>query len=505
METSGAEALAWPVLVRRVPIRGPAARLGEVEAARSIRPELGIAAAVALGAGLLGAAIFAVLRILPVRLLRHALDRAAYLSAHDLLTGLPNRTLFADRLRQAVAQSRRAGQPLAVLCLDLDRFKEVNDALGHAGGDRLLCEATQRLSGCLRESDTLARLGGNEFAVIQPRASRPQDAEALARRIIAAIAAPFAIDGQRVTIGVSVGIALSQPGQAIDPLQLLKDADLALFQAKGRRRGDLCFFSPEMNRRLTERRALETDLRIALSEGQFRLHYQPQVDLPSSRVIGAEALLRWDRPGHGNVPPGQFIPLAEETGLVAGIGAWTLREACREASTWPDGLTVAVNVSAVQFRFPGLFETVAAALADSGLAPQRLELEITEGVLLQDNGETLAVLERLRGLGVKIAMDDFGTGYSSLGYLQKFVFDKIKIDRSFISSLGQDPNSDAIVRAVVGISRSLGVRANAEGVESAEQARMLMREGCGEVQGYLFGRPMPPEEFSRFVAARQAA
>ncbi|MDO9713072.1 putative bifunctional diguanylate cyclase/phosphodiesterase [Paracraurococcus lichenis] len=498
VEAADEDGLAWPVLTRRAPIYDADMLLGETEAARSIRTELSIALALAMTSALLGGAIFVVLRVVPLRLLRRALDRAAYLAAHDLLTGLPNRGIFGDRLRQAMTQSHRNGQPLAVFCLDLDRFKEVNDTLGHAAGDKLLREVSRRLSACLRDSDTLARLGGDEFAVIQPRVAQPHGAEALARRIIAAVEPPIDLDGQQVTVGVSVGIALSQPEQAIEPLQLLKDADLALYQVKENGRGDFCFFAPEMNQRLMERRALEADLRRALGEGEFRLHYQPQIDLPSGRVIGAEALLRWNRPGWGNVSPDQFIPLAEETGLIAQIGAWTLQEACRLAVTWPEELGVAVNVSAVQFRLPGLYEAVAAALATTGLRPSRLELEITEGVLLHDTDETLAMLYRLRRLGVKIAMDDFGTGYSSLGYLQKFSFDKIKIDRGFIRSLGQDANSEAIVRAVVGITRSLGVRANAEGVETDSQARLLQAEGCGEVQGYLFGKPMPAEDFRAF-------
>ena len=501
LETVTEQPLAWPVMAWRAPVQDGGRVLGETEAARSVWHELNIAVAIATVSMLLGVGIFVLLRVIPLRMLHRAIDRAAYLAAHDLLTGLPNRSIFGDRLRQAMAQSRRSGQPLAVLCLDLDRFKEVNDTLGHAAGDKLLREVAHRLTACLRESDTLARLGGDEFAVIQSQAEQPHNAEALARRIIAAIAPPIDLDGQEVSVGVSIGIAIAHPDQSADLLQLLKNADLALYQVKESGRGDFCFFSPEMNQRLMERRALEADLRTALSEGQFRLHYQPQVDLPSGRVIGAEALLRWSRPGFGNVPPDEFIPLAEETGMIAQIGAWALQEACRQATTWPDELGVAVNVSAVQFRLPGLYEAVAAALATTGLQPSRLELEITEGVLLRDTDDTLVMLDRLRGLGVKLAMDDFGTGYSSLGYLQKFSFDKIKIDRGFIRSLGQDANSDAIVRAVVGITRSLGVRANAEGVENDEQARMLLSEGCGEVQGYLFGRPMPADDFLQFVNA----
>ncbi|WP_207191675.1 putative bifunctional diguanylate cyclase/phosphodiesterase [Paracraurococcus ruber] len=500
MEAGPEQGLAWPVLSASAPVREGERIIGQAEAARSFREELIATGLVSTSSVLLGGLIFLTLRTVPLRMLRRALERTAYLAAHDMLTGLPNRAIFGDRLTQALALARRNGHTVAVLCLDLDRFKEVNDTLGHAAGDKLLREVSARLSACLRESDTLARLGGDEFAVIQPQAAQPTDAESLARRIIAAIERPVGIDGHEVTVGVSVGIALAHPTREADPQRLMIEADLALYQVKERGRGDFCFFSPEMNARLMERRAMEADLRLALAEGHLRLHYQPQVALPSGRVIGAEALLRWTRPGHGNVPPDRFIGVAEETGLIAPIGAWALHEACREAAGWPEHLGVAVNVSAVQFRLPGLYEAVASALKASGLQPSRLELEITEGVLLNDTDDTLAMLNRLHALGVKIAMDDFGTGYSSLGYLQKFTFDKIKIDRSFIQNLGNDANSAAIVRAVVGITRSLGVRANAEGVENAGQADMLVAEGCGEVQGYHYGRPMPPGDFARLVA-----
>ena len=484
------EELAWPVLPHREPSRNLYEKLGEAEASRSMRRGLVRTLLVALVSACLGGVIFAVLRVLPLRLLNQALERASYLAAHDLLTGLPNRRLFTDRLRQAMALARRDRQPLAVLCLDLDRFKEVNDTLGHAAGDLLLQEVTAHLTAVLRESDTLARLGGDEFAIIQRDTNQPEAADALARRLVAALEKPVDLGNDRASVGVSIGIALIDQNGSGDLHQLLRDADLALYQAKENGRGGYCFYAPEMNRKLQERRAMEADLRNALEQGDFYLAYQPQVCLDTGAITGAEALLRWERPGVGNMPPDQFIGVAEETGLIGPIGSWALQEACREAATWPSELTVAVNVSPVQFRQHGLFDAVVAALESSALPPGRLEVEITEGVLLSDTAETLTTLRRLRGLGVKIAMDDFGTGYSSLGYLQKFPFDKVKIDRSFIRQLGDEPSAGAIVQAVVGMSHALGVHTIAEGVETSVQAEMLRQKGCREVQGYMFGKPM---------------
>jgi len=497
--------LRRPVLAWREPVRGPDGQpIGETEAARSLHGVVVETGLIALGSALIGALAMLGLRLIPLRLLAQALERAAYLAAHDPLTGLPNRTVFADRLGQALALAQRDGSAVAVFCLDLDRFKEVNDTLGHAAGDKLLREMAARFGACLRASDTLARLGGDEFAVIQTRARQPGDAEALARRLLAAVAAPVMIEDRPARVGLSVGIAVAAMGQAVPPAALLKDADTALYQAKEQGRGTWRFFSPEMNRRLLERRALEADLTVALASGGLRLHYQPQIDLASGRITGAEALLRWDRPGHGPVPPMDFIPIAEESGLIAAIGAWALREACAEAAGWAEELSVAVNVSPAQFRLPGLVTAVERALAHSGLAPQRLEIEITESVLLSDAEDTLEILDRLRALGVRIAMDDFGTGYSTLGYLRKFPFDKVKIDRSFVHDLGVDPNADAIVRAVVSVSQALGMRTTAEGVENASQAAALKLGGCKEAQGYLISRPLPPGEFAALLAKNLA-
>ena len=387
-----------------------------------------------------------------------------------------------------------------MFCLDLDHFKQVNDTLGHAAGDALLRKVTTKLRDCLRESDTLARLGGDEFAVIRTAASDSHYAEALAARLIEAVHEPMIIEEQQVFIGLSIGIALNAPG--MDAAELTKQADIALYQAKAAGRGGYCFFAPEMNGEVLRRLAIVNDLRRALERDELEVHYQPQIDLATGAMIGAEALMRWTRPGHGAVPPGVFIPISEETGLIVSMGAWLLGEACREAVTWPAAMHVAVNVSPLQFRLAGFLDTVRGALAQSGLDPHRLELEVTEGILIHDTEETLTVLAELRAIGVRLAMDDFGTGYSSLGYLRKFRFDKIKIDRSFVQNLGSDPNAEAIVRAVVGLSDALGISINAEGVENNEQAAMLRAHGCREVQGFLYSKAVPRDALhARFELA----
>jgi diguanylate cyclase (GGDEF)-like protein len=484
-----AQPLAWPTVSWRTQVLQHRSRLGDVVIARSLRPELLNTLAIAAGSLTLGLLLLIVLRVLPLRLMREALDRVAYLSAHDQLTGLPNRALLADRLDKALTMARRNGLQVAMLFLDLDRFKEINDTLGHAAGDMLLREVTGRLRGCLRESDTLARMGGDEFAVVQIPAQQPREAEALAARLIAATREPVTLEGQQVSMGLSIGIAVGAAD--VDAAELAKQADVALYRAKAGGRGTFCFFAPEMNANLQRRRAMEHDLRLALASGELAVHYQPQMDVPSGTIVGAEALMRWTRHGHGPVPPSVFIPIAEETGLIVPLGAWLLGEACCEAVSWPVTMHVAVNVSPVQFRWAGFLDSVRNALAQSGLDPRRLELEITEGILLSDTEETLALLGQLRGLGVRLAMDDFGTGYASLGYLQKFRFDKVKIDRSFVRNLGVDHDAAAIVRAVVGLCDSLGMSTNAEGVENLDQIAMLRANGCREAQGFLYWAPMP--------------
>lgn len=417
-------------------------------------------------------------------------EQITHMAHHDALTGLPNRILFRDGLEQALADAERDGNQFAVLCLDLDHFKNVNDSLGHPVGDALLKTVAERLKACMRDTDRVARLGGDEFAIVQVGITGPEPVTALAQRTIEALGAPFELDSHQIMIGTSVGVALA-PGDASDADQLLKCADMALYRAKADGRGACRFFEPEMDARMQARRALETDLRQALARNEFEVYYQPLVDLAANRVSGFEALLRWHHPTRGMVSPAEFIPLCEEIGLIGSIGGWVLRTACSEAATWPAGTKVAVNLSPLQFKNSALVLEVVAALGASGLAPNRLELEITETAMLADTDATLAVLHQLRDLGVRISMDDFGTGYSSLSYLRKFPFDKIKIDQSFVRDLSETSDSLAIVRAVTGLGHSLGMVTTAEGVETLERLVQLEAEGCTEVQGYLFSRPRP--------------
>jgi diguanylate cyclase (GGDEF)-like protein len=423
---------------------------------------------------------------------RLAADKIAHMANHDALTGLPNRTLFRLKLSEALDRSER-GQPCAVLYLDLDRFKAVNDTLGHPVGDALLRDVTLRLLEHTRKTDTVARLGGDEFAVVQASIEQPQDALSLATRLIEALAEPYEIGGHQVMVGTSVGIALV-PIDGDNPDQILKNADMALYRAKAEGRGRYCFFTPEMDARMQARRALEMDLRKALSAGEFELFYQPLINLKSGSVIGFEALMRWFHPRRGMISPADFIPLAEEIGLLVPLGEWALRQACSDAVAWPAHMKVAVNVSATQFASRTLVDDVASALAASGLEPERLELEVTETVLLDEADAILITLRRLRDLRIGIAMDDFGTGYSSLNYLRRFPFSKVKIDRSFIEGLGKGGDCEAIVAAVIDLCTSLGMIVLAEGVETEEQLQLLRAAKCGEAQGYLFSRPRPASE-----------
>ncbi len=420
---------------------------------------------------------------------RAAQTRIAHMARHDALTGLPNRVLFHETLDNALALARR-GHLVALHCLDLDHFKTVNDTLGHPVGDVLLQQVAERLRDGLRETDVVARLGGDEFAIVQTTIASPLDASTLAGRVVALIGAPFDIDGHRISIGASVGIAFA-PVDGLDAKQVLRCADLALYRAKADGRGVYRLFQADMDAAIQARRALELELRQALSGGQLELFYQPQIDVRARRTAGCEALVRWRHPEMGLVSPDQFIGLAEETGMIVPIGEWVLQQACAAAAAWPDPLKVAVNVSAVQFRKDDLVCAVIAALRESGLPASRLELEITETVMLQDTEATLATLHQLRELGVQIAMDDFGTGYSSLSYLRRFPFDRIKIDQSFIRELAKQDDCSAIVRAVIALGRDLGMAITAEGVETRQQLEMLERAGCDEIQGYLFSRPVP--------------
>jgi diguanylate cyclase (GGDEF)-like protein len=392
---------------------------------------------------------------------------------------------------------------VAVLCIDLDHFKTVNDTLGHPVGDQLLKLVADRMRSCVRSGETVARLGGDEFAIIQIGDNQPMNSTTLAGRLIKAMGEPFEVLGHQIVIGASVGISIA-PHDGDDPDQLLKNADLALYRAKEDGRSTYRFFEPEMDARMQARRALELDLRKALPLREFELFYQPLVTLFNGNISGFEALLRWRHPQRGMVPPAEFIPLAEEIGLITAIGAWVLKEACAEAAKWPPHVRIAVNLSPAQFKDRKVLLDVIAALAASGLSPHRLDLEITEIVLLQDTEATIATLNDLRQIGAHISMDDFGTGYSSLGYLRKFRFDKIKIDRSFIRDLAEKPDSVAIVRAVTGLGSSLGIITTAEGVETEDQLRQLRSEGCDEIQGYLVSEPKPAGELGPLLQRHDA-
>ena len=433
--------------------------------------------------------------------------RITYMAQHDVLTDLPNRVLLRERLEQALASTRRGERHLAVLMLDLDRFKEVNDTLGHPAGDALLQAVAARLRGCIRETTLIARLGGDEFAVIEYVTNAVVEATALAERIRKALGKPFDLGGHQVTTGTSIGIAIA-PGDGADCDEILKSADLALYSAKNGGRGSYRFFEPALDQLMRARRDLERDMRTALVNGEFELYYQPFMNAESGKISGCEALLRWHHPDRGLVLPAEFIPLAEETGLIVPIGEWVLRTACAEAAKWPTNLKVAVNLSPAQFRSKELVPIIVGALATSGIAPQRLELEVTETVIMHDSETVFAALGQLHKLGVRIALDDFGTGYSSLSFLQKFPFDKIKIDRSFVNELaGAKEESRLIARAVVRFAVSLGKTTTAEGVETREQMDVLRAEGCVELQGYYLSRPTRAADVAQMIRAqvREAA
>ena len=415
-----------------------------------------------------------------------------HMAQHDGLTNLPNRNLFNARLESALAHGAEDGSGVGILCLDLDNFKNINDAYGHGFGDKILLMLASRLRKCLRDQDTLARLGGDEFAVVLPRVKRLEEAQQAAQRLIEAVAPAFSIEGHSFAVGISVGIALStSAGNTAE--QLLQHSDMALYEAKrnGRNRHEV--FRPEMEAAARVRRQIEIDLRRALHRGELQMHYQPIVEKAGNRISGYEALIRWQHPERGAIAPIDFIPIAEETGLIHELGARALNLACQEAATWTNGETIAVNLSPVQFKSSELVSMVALALADSGLAAGRLELEITESVLLDNSDGNVRTLRALKKLGVRISLDDFGTGYSSLSYLRSFPFDKIKIDKSFVQEIGQSREAMAIIRAITGLSSSLLIETTAEGVETEEQLQRLMEEGCSHFQGYLFGRPEAAE------------
>ena len=424
--------------------------------------------------------------------------KIAHLARHDMLTNLPNRVLFREHLESAFSRIQ-PGVGFAVLCLDLDHFKTVNDTLGHPIGDELLKAVASRLTKTVPDTDFIARIGGDEFAVVQANVSRPEQCSQLASRIVEQISRPFDIDGRNIVVGTSVGIAIA-PNDGENPDLLLKNADMALYLAKGDGRGIHRFFEREMDKRLQARRTLEIDLRKAIANGEFEVYYQPIVYLQTGKVSCFEALVRWNHPERGQVSPADFIPMAEETGLIQQIGETVLRTACMHAAKWPQSVSVAVNLSAMQFKGRNLVQLTLSALAASGLPAGRLDLEITETALLQDEVNTLTILHQLREIGVQISMDDFGTGYSSLAYLRNFPFDKIKIDRSFVRDMLVRKDCQAIVRAVVGLACSLGITTIIEGVETKEQFETAKADGCDEGQGYLFSKPMPQHEIAEYLA-----
>ncbi|MEJ4045847.1 EAL domain-containing protein [Erwinia sp. SLM-02] len=424
---------------------------------------------------------------------RAADARIHHMAHHDNLTSLPNRVLFSQRLNDALRADREERKITATLCLDLDNFKNVNDALGHQVGDDLLRTVAVRLRSVLREQDTLARTGGDEFSIVLPGLKQAEEAEIVASRLIETIRPPFNVDGHNLSVGLSIGIAIAERGIST-PEHLLRCADMALYEAKRNGRNRFEYFTEQMGELAAKRRMIENDLREAISCRQLRLYYQPITNNQHQHIIGYEALMRWHHPEKGMIMPMDFIPIAEETGLIHSLGAYALHEACREAASWPDGQSVAVNLSPMQFKNSALVSVVEAALKESGLAPNRLEVEITESVLLDNTSVNIDILQKLKALGVRIALDDFGTGYSSLSYLRSFPFDKIKIDKSFINDMKDSREALAIIRAITGMSRSLDIQITAEGVESNEQFERLKEEGCTLFQGYYFGRPQPSED-----------
>jgi diguanylate cyclase (GGDEF)-like protein len=429
-------------------------------------------------------------------------SHVARLASEDPLTGLPNRRVFRaalDQISQSPEEVDGTKSKFAVMFLDLDRFKVVNDTLGHRVGDMLLRDVAGRLKAVLRANEVLSRLGGDEFAIVVRDFESRSDLEALANRLVEAVVHPYDISGYHIRSSVSIGIAVGpENGENAD--DLLMAADLALYAVKGTNRGTFQFYNATMNKDINERRQIEVDLREALERNELELYYQPVINVRHSDVSGFEALARWRHPVKGMVPPAVFIPIAEDSGLIVRLGEWALMEACRNAARWPGELKIAVNLSPVQFTAPNLFEVIEQTLAETGLAPHRLELEITERIFMENTENTLATLRRIKGLGVRIALDDFGTGYSSLSYLRSFPFDKIKVDRAFVSDLSERNEHIVIVQAVVSIARALGMTTTAEGVETEAQHEFLAALGCDEVQGYLFSAPVPVDGVAEFFA-----
>jgi diguanylate cyclase (GGDEF)-like protein len=426
------------------------------------------------------------------------------MAQYDVLTDLPNRSLLNDRLTQAIASAQRRGAGLAVLFLDLDRFKHINDSLGHAMGDSLIQSVARRLLACVRSSDTVSRLGGDEFVIVLSELDQVEDATIAADKVLAVLAAPHSVGQHDLDVTVSIGVS-TFPADGQDAETLIKNADTAMYQAKENGRNNFQFFEKDMNVRTVERQSLESSLRHALERQEFVLHYQPKIDLKTGAITGAEALIRWLHPDRGLVPPAQFVPIAEDSGLILPIGQWVVREACGQAQAWRDAglgpMPVAVNISMVEFRSRHFLEGIRAILRETGLEPHFLELELTESVLMQHPESTASVLRELKSIGVRLAVDDFGTGYSSLSYLRRFPIDTLKLDRSFVHDIAfQEAKDAAIVNAVITMGQSLKHRVIAEGVETEEQLKFLQAHRCDEGQGFYFSPPVAPERFGQFLA-----
>jgi diguanylate cyclase (GGDEF)-like protein len=497
--SNGPKHIPAPSLTVTAPIYDSGHLVGQVEVRHSLRHLLPITGLVGILSSIVGLGVFFAVRMFPMRALEQAWERAT----HDPLTGLPNRLLLADRIEQAAALSARSDMTFAIHCLDLDHFKDINDMWGHGVGDMLLAEAGQRLTQCVHKGDTIARVGGDEFVVLQTNIKSPDDAASTAEKLIQSIGKPFNLRGHQAMLSTSIGLALYEKHDQ-NVSELLQNADNALYRAKSTQRGTFQFFDKTLNEKLDVRKQTERELRTALAAGEFELLYEPQINLPSGKITGVEALVRWHHPTRGLLGPDEFIPLAEETGLIVPIGQWILRTACEQASKWRN-ISLAVNVSPVQFRKDKIVAVVRAALEESGLPAEKLQLEITESILLTDTEATLGILGDLRKLGVRIVMDDFGTGYSSLGYLRRFAFDKIKLDKSFVHDLGQNADADAIAHTIIDLARTLRITANAEGVESQRQLDWLIDQGCGEAQGYWFARPLPFAGIDQLLTATTTA
>ncbi len=492
-----------PYLKRSKGLNVDGVTVATLEVSRSLQPTL-IGTLLAFLFGLtLGALLFTILRILPLKAIVRAEQEIERLAYYDSLTTLPNRALLKDRLRQSIAKTARDQKRAAVLFLDLDRFKGVNDTLGHIMGDRLLQEVARRLSSCLRETDTVARIGGDEFVVLLTGLSKGQEEyiSIIARKILDQLSTPVILDDKEIFTSCSIGIAVC-PGDGEEVDTLLKHADLAMYQAKEQGRNNFQFFSRQMNDKVLERLMLENNLRRALERDELFLVYQPKMDLEHGALSGMEALLRWNHPELGLIMPGRFMPLAEETGLIRPIGEWVLRTACTQNKAWQDAgqavLPISVNLSGKQMLQQDLAEKVASALAESGLAPHYLELELTESTVMSSAEETIIILQKLKQMGVSLAVDDFGTGYSSLSYLKHFPIDRLKIDRTFVRDITSNPDDAAIAEAIIAMAESLKLRVTAEGVELKEQLDFLLTRGCDEMQGFYFSHPIPADKMVTF-------